>query len=52
MFVGTYVSCRLFINARHSIFAACGGVVMYSFCLPIKAISLLKSPHTMCVWFG
>jgi hypothetical protein len=40
------------VNARHSIFSACGGVVMYSFCLPIRAMSLLKSPHSMCMWLG
>ena len=50
--MGMYVSWRLFINIFHSMSSACGGVVMYSFCRPIKAISLLKSPHTMCMWFG
>ena len=52
LFVGMYVSWRLFINVFHSVFSVCGGVVMYSFCRPIKAMSLLKSPHTMCMWFG
>jgi hypothetical protein len=46
------VSWRLFVNARHSISSACGGVVMYLFCLPIKAMSMLKSPHRMCMWLG
>ena len=26
--------------------------MMYSFCRPISAMSLLKSPHRMCIWFG
>jgi hypothetical protein len=46
------VSCRLFINVRHSMSSACGDVVMYSYWGPIRAISLLKSPHIMCMWFG
>ena len=50
--MGIYVSLRLFVNVRHSISSACGGVVMYPFCRPMRAISLLKSPHKMCVWFG
>jgi hypothetical protein len=49
--VGTYVSCRLFINVRHSKSSACGGVVLCSFWRPIRAIPLLKSPQSMCVWF-
>ena len=40
------------MNAHHSISSIWGGVVLNSFCLPIRAISLLKSPHSMCVWFG
>ena len=40
------------MNVRHSISSVWGGVVLNSFCLPIRAISLLKSPHSMCVWFG
>ena len=29
-----------------------GGVNLCSFCLPISAMSLLKSPHIIYVWFG
>jgi hypothetical protein len=35
------VSWRLFVNFLHSMSSVCGGVVLNSFCLPIKAISLL-----------
>lgn len=52
MFVGIYLSCNAYVNARHSISYGCGGVVLWSFCRPIKAISILKSPHRMYVWFG
>ena len=37
---------------RHSISAACGGVMLCSFWRPIRAMSLLKSPHRACIWFG
>ena len=40
------------MNVRHSISSDCGGVVVYPFCRPIRAISLLKSPHRICVWLG
>ena len=40
------------MNVRHSISSVCGGVVVYPFCRPIRAISLLKSPHKICVWLG
>ena len=40
------------MNVRHSISSTCGGVVLYSFWRPIRAMSLLKSPHIICVWFG
>ena len=29
--MGIYVSWRLFVNVRHSISSACGGVVTYPF---------------------
>lgn len=35
-----------------SISSGCGGVVLCSFCRPIRAMSLLKSPHSMCMWLG
>ena len=40
------------MNALHSVSSVCGGVVFWSLCRPIRAISLLKSPHRMWVWFG
>lgn len=46
-----YVSWMEFVNARHFVSYGCGGVIL-SFCQPIRAISLLKSPHRMCLWFG
>ena len=47
--MGMYVSWRLSVNVRHSLSSSCGGVVVYPFCRPLRAISLLKSPHMMCV---
>ncbi len=47
-----YVKLRLSVNVRHSISSACGGVMLESFCLPTRTISLLKSPHSMWEWFG
>ena len=41
--------CRLFVNVRHSISSVCGGVVLCLFWRPIRAMSLLKSPHRMCI---
>ena len=35
------------MNVRHSISSVCGGVMLDSFCLPIRAMSLLKSLHSM-----
>ena len=32
--------------------SSCGGVLLLLFCLPISAMSRLKSPHRMCMWFG
>ena len=40
------------MNARHSLSSTCGGVMLCSFCRPINAISLLKSPQRIIVWFG
>ena len=45
------MSCRLFVNVRHSMSSAWGGVMLCSFWRPIRAMSLLKSPHRMCAWF-
>ena len=49
MFVGTYDRSRPFVKVRQRWSSVWGGVVCWSFCLPIKAISLLKSPHNMCM---
>ena len=35
MFMGTYVSCRLFVNVRHSMSSTCGSVMLCSFWRPI-----------------
>jgi hypothetical protein len=40
------------MNILHSMSSAYGGVVMYSFWRPIRAMSLLESPHRTYVWFG
>ena len=52
MLVGIYVRDRLSTYIFHSISSSCGGVNLCSFCRPISAMSLLKSPHSMYVWFG
>ena len=39
----------LFVNVRHFMSSIWGGVVLNSFCLPIIAMSVLKSPHSMYV---
>ena len=52
LFVGMYLSWMEFVNALHSVSSVYGGVVFRSLCLLIRAISLLKSPHRMWVWFG
>ena len=40
------------MNVLHFMSSIWGGVVMYSFCLSIRAMALLKSSHRMCMWFG
>ena len=35
------------MNVRQSMSSICGGVMSDSFCLPIRAMSLLKSPHSV-----
>ena len=47
-----YSKWRLLVNVLHSMSSACGGVVVVSFCRPISAMSLLKSPHNIVVMFG
>ena len=50
--MGMYVNWRLSVNLHHSMCFVCGGVVLYLFCRPIRAMSLLKYPHKMCMWLG
>ena len=52
MLVGIYVRDRLSVYVFHSISSSCEGMSLCSFCRPISAISLLKSPHNIYVWFG
>ena len=40
------------MNVRHSMSSVWGGVWLYSFCRPIRAMSLLKFPHSIYVWSG
>ena len=51
VFVGMYVNAMFSIYAFHIRSSSLGGVFPYSFCRPMRAISLLKSPHSMYVWF-
>ena len=52
MLVGIYARDKLSVYVFHLRSSSCGGVNLCSYCLPISAISLLKSPHSMFVWFG
>ena len=52
MLIGIYVGGKLSIYVFHSRSSSCRGVNLCSFCHPISAISLLKSPHSIYVWFG
>ena len=49
MFVGIYSRLRVVVKFFHWMSSSCGGVVVLLFCLPLSAISLLKSPHR-CVY--
>ena len=52
MFVGIYSRLRIVVKFFHWMSSSCGGTLLLLFYLPVSAISLLKSPHKMCVWFG
>ena len=52
MLVGIYVRDRLSAYIFYNRSSSCGGVNLCSFYRPISAISLLKSPHSIYVWFG
>jgi hypothetical protein len=45
--VGIYCKCSESVNCFHSRSCCVGAVVVLPFCLPIKAMSLLKSSHKM-----
>ena len=52
MLVGIYVRDKLSAYIFHIMPSSYGGVNLCSFCRPISAMSLLKSPHNIYVWFG
>ena len=47
-----YSKLRLSVNTSHCVSSAWGRVLLFSFCLPMSAMSLLKSPYSIYVWFG
>ena len=50
MLVGIYVRDRLSTYVFHNMSSSCGGVNLYSFCLPISAMSLFEmTTHYICV---
>ena len=52
MLVGIYVKDKLSAYIFHIVSSFCGGVNLFSFCRPISTMSLLKSPHSINIWFG
>ena len=52
MLVGIYVRDKLSIYLLYNRSFSCGGMNLCSFWRPISAISLLKSLHSIYVWFG
>ena len=46
------MSAMFSVYAFHIRSSSLGGVFPCSFCRPMRAISLLKSPHSMYVLFG
>ena len=52
MFVGIYSRLRVVVKFSHWISSSCSSVLMLLFCLPISAMSRLKSPHRVCIWLG
>ena len=52
MLVGIYVRDKLLAYIFHNMSSSYGGMNLCSFCRPISAMSLLKSPHSIYVWFG
>ena len=47
MLVVIYSKSRDVVKFFHWKSSSCGGVVVLLFCLPLSAISLLKSPHSV-----
>ena len=52
MLVEIYVRDKLSPYLFHNRFFSCKRVNLCSFYRPISAMSLLKSPHNIHVWFG
>ena len=52
MLVGIYVRDKLSAYIFHNMSSSCGGINICSFCRPISVMYLLKSPHSIYVWFG
>jgi hypothetical protein len=59
VFVGMYFKWSEFVNCFQSKSCCVGAVFMAPFCLPIRAISLLKSPsriillyRLLCMWLN
>ena len=50
--VGIYSRLRVEVKFFHWMSSSCGGVLPLLFCRPVSAMSRLKSPHKMCIWFG
>ena len=52
VFLGMYVNAIFSVYALHIRSSSFGGIFPCLFCRPMRAISLLKLPHNMYVWFG
>ena len=50
MFVLMYSRLSESVKFLHWMSSSCGGVLVLLFCLPMSAISRLKSPHSIYVW--
>ena len=49
MLVGIYARDKLSVYVFYIMSSSCRGANLCSFYLPMSAISLLKSPHSICV---
>ena len=52
MLVGIYSRLRDIVKFFHWKSSSCGGVLVLLFCLPLSAMSWLKSPHSVYMWLG